>query len=89
MTQLREQINALEAPYRARLSEAKKARLEPAYRLALDTPTAKRTTEQLQRVSRHASHQISMERRDHRQPTFIGQPQSDIARGIEVMPGLD
>jgi hypothetical protein len=43
---LSQQVADLEAPYRARLAEAKRARLEPAYREAVDTDPKKRTTAQ-------------------------------------------
>ncbi|HLN27980.1 MAG TPA: DUF1553 domain-containing protein [Gemmataceae bacterium] len=43
---LRQKITQLEAPYRAKLTEAKKARLEPSYRQALATEESKRTVEQ-------------------------------------------
>jgi hypothetical protein len=43
---LQKQVNNLEAPYRARLTEAKKARLEVPYRQALATPEGKRTPEE-------------------------------------------
>jgi hypothetical protein len=43
---LQQQVAALDAPHQRRLREAKRAGLEPAYRLALDTPPAKRTPEQ-------------------------------------------
>ena len=43
---LRRKITQLEAPYRAKLTEAKKARLEPSYRQALATEESKRTVEQ-------------------------------------------
>jgi hypothetical protein len=46
MAPLRVQIAAIEAPYRARLTEEKKARLEPKYRDALAIPADKRTPEQ-------------------------------------------
>jgi hypothetical protein len=44
---LRKQVEAIDAPYRARLTADKKARLEPHFREALDTPTLKRTPEQV------------------------------------------
>ncbi|HZY83885.1 MAG TPA: DUF1549 and DUF1553 domain-containing protein, partial [Gemmataceae bacterium] len=43
---LRRELNALDAPYQKRLGEAKKAKLEAAYREALDAEPAKRTPEQ-------------------------------------------
>jgi hypothetical protein len=43
---LRRQAGAIEAPYRSRLVEAKKALLEPRYREALATEPEKRTPEQ-------------------------------------------
>jgi Protein of unknown function (DUF1553)/Protein of unknown function (DUF1549) len=43
---LRSAINAIDAPYRSRLSAAKRAKLELPYRQALDTPHDKRTEEQ-------------------------------------------
>jgi Protein of unknown function (DUF1553)/Protein of unknown function (DUF1549) len=46
LTPLRAKVSALEAPYRARLSEAKKKMLEPRYVAALDIPADKRNPEQ-------------------------------------------
>jgi hypothetical protein len=43
---LRKQLTALESPYRQKLTERKKANLEPEYRAALAVPAAKRTAEQ-------------------------------------------
>jgi hypothetical protein len=43
---LREQAAKIEAPYQARLTEAKKAQLEPKYRAALAVEPKKRTPEQ-------------------------------------------
>jgi hypothetical protein len=43
---LRKELTALEAPYQKRLREAKKAKLEPAYREALAVEPKKRTPEQ-------------------------------------------
>jgi hypothetical protein len=43
---LKKQIAALDAPVRAKVAAAKRARLESKYREALDTPAAKRTAEQ-------------------------------------------
>jgi hypothetical protein len=43
---LRKKITELEAPYRARLTEAKKAKLDPSYRAALSVEAKKRTPEQ-------------------------------------------
>jgi hypothetical protein len=43
---LRRELSALEAPYKERLREAKKAKLEPAYREALAAEPKKRTPEQ-------------------------------------------
>ncbi len=43
---LSKQVADLEGPYRARLAEDKRARLEPAYRQAVDTAPMKRTAEQ-------------------------------------------
>jgi hypothetical protein len=50
---LRKQAAQLEAPYRARLTEAKKARLEPMYREALAVEAGKRTPEQ-KKLAEHA-----------------------------------
>jgi hypothetical protein len=50
---LRKQLADLEAPHRARLTEAKKARLEPAYREPLAVDAAKRTPEQ-KKLAEHA-----------------------------------
>src|SRR5262249_4795019 len=50
---LRKELAQLEAPYRSRLTEAKKARLEPAYRAALAVAAAKRTPEQ-KKLAEHA-----------------------------------
>jgi hypothetical protein len=47
---LRKQLAELEAPYRARLTEAKRAGLEQEYREALAVPAAKRTPEQKKRA---------------------------------------
>jgi hypothetical protein len=44
---LRRQINEIDAPYRDRLMEAKKLKLEPAYREALAVDPKKRTPEQV------------------------------------------
>jgi hypothetical protein len=46
LTPLREQVQKIEAPYREQLTAAKKARLEPAYREALEVDPKKRTPEQ-------------------------------------------
>jgi len=46
MAELRKQVAAIEAPYRAALVQAKRAKLEPRYRQALDTPADQRTAEQ-------------------------------------------
>ena len=43
---LRKQITEIDAPYRAALVKAKREKLEPRYRQALDTPAEKRTAEQ-------------------------------------------
>jgi hypothetical protein len=43
---LRKQVAALEAPYRARLTEAKRAKLDPIYRDALAVAAKSRTSEQ-------------------------------------------
>jgi hypothetical protein len=43
---LRKELKELEAPYQKRLREAKRAKLEPAYRQALDTEAKQRTAEQ-------------------------------------------
>jgi hypothetical protein len=45
---VRHQLNELEAPYRRRLTQAKKDALEPAYRAALAIEPKKRTAEQRQ-----------------------------------------
>ena len=45
---LKAQVEAIDGPHRARLREAKKAKLEPAYREALATEAKKRTKEQQQ-----------------------------------------
>jgi hypothetical protein len=50
---LRQQVANLEAPHRARLMAAKKARLEPMYRAALAVDAAKRTPEQ-KKLAEHA-----------------------------------
>jgi hypothetical protein len=50
---LRQQVATLEAPYRTRLTEAKKAKLEPMYREALTLPESKRTPEQ-KKLAEHA-----------------------------------
>jgi hypothetical protein len=44
---LRKQIDAIDAPYKERISAEKKAKLEPHFRTALDTPALKRTPEQI------------------------------------------
>lgn len=44
---LKKQVADIEAPYRERLTKAKKAALEPAYREALDTDASKRTPQQV------------------------------------------
>ena len=44
---LRQEVADLEAPYKARLTEAKKGKLEPPYREALATDAKKRTPEQV------------------------------------------
>jgi Protein of unknown function (DUF1553)/Protein of unknown function (DUF1549) len=43
---LKSQIEAIDKPYRAKIREAKKAKLEAPYRAVLDTETGKRTPEQ-------------------------------------------
>ncbi|HUR55416.1 MAG TPA: DUF1549 and DUF1553 domain-containing protein [Gemmataceae bacterium] len=43
---IKKQIADIDAPYRATIGKAKRARLEPKYRDALDTPADKRTAEQ-------------------------------------------
>ncbi|MCS7021467.1 MAG: DUF1549 and DUF1553 domain-containing protein [Gemmataceae bacterium] len=43
---LRKQVADIDAPYRAALSRAKREKLEPHYRQALDTPADKRTPQQ-------------------------------------------
>jgi hypothetical protein len=48
LTPLQKQVADLEAPYRARLTQAKKARLEPHYLAALQTEPHKRTPQQRQ-----------------------------------------
>jgi hypothetical protein len=45
---IRKQLDTLEAPYRQKLTEAKRAALEAKYREALDQPLLKRTPEQVQ-----------------------------------------
>jgi hypothetical protein len=45
---LKAQVEAIDAPHRARLREAKKVKLEPGYREALDADPKKRTKEQKQ-----------------------------------------
>jgi Protein of unknown function (DUF1553)/Protein of unknown function (DUF1549) len=45
---LKAQLEAIDGPHRAKLREAKKAKLEPAYREALDADPKKRTKEQKQ-----------------------------------------
>jgi hypothetical protein len=45
---LRQKVNALDVPIQKRLMQAKKARLEPAYKEALATPPQKRTARQRQ-----------------------------------------
>jgi hypothetical protein len=47
MTPLRNRLANLDEPYREKLSAAKKAKLEPAYRQALETEPAKRTVQQI------------------------------------------
>jgi hypothetical protein len=51
---LKEQVQKIEAPYRQKLTEAKKARLEPAYREALETDPKKRTAEH-KKLAEHAA----------------------------------
>ncbi len=46
ISKLKQQVAELDAPYRKKLQEAKRARLEPEYRQALDTPAGKRTPAQ-------------------------------------------
>lgn len=46
MSPLRKQIEALDAPVRAKIAAMKRKNLEPKYRDALDTPAEKRTPEQ-------------------------------------------
>jgi len=48
---LRQQLKQLETPYRQRLTQSKKDRLEAVSRIALDTAPAKRTMEQRQRAA--------------------------------------
>jgi hypothetical protein len=48
---LKKRVAALDAPYRARLTRAKRDKLEPAYREALDTPAGDRTAEQKKRAA--------------------------------------
>ncbi|MBA4064486.1 MAG: hypothetical protein C0501_12380 [Isosphaera sp.] len=48
---LTKRVAAIDAPYRTRLTQAKRDRLEPVYRQALDTPAADRTPEQKKRVA--------------------------------------
>jgi hypothetical protein len=50
---LKKQVADLEAPYRQRLTEAKKAKLEPMYRAALAVAADKRTPEE-QKLAAHA-----------------------------------
>jgi hypothetical protein len=45
---LKAQVEAIDAPHRSKLREAKKTKLEPMYREALDTDAKKRTKEQQQ-----------------------------------------
>jgi hypothetical protein len=47
---LKAQVEAIDGPHRSKLREAKKAKLEPAYRDALDTDPKKRTKDQKQLV---------------------------------------
>lgn len=54
---VQEQIQAIEKPYRARLTEEKRKKLEPELRTALDTPKAERNPEQ-EILYRNASTQI-------------------------------
>ncbi len=54
MARLRQQVNAIDAPYRTRLVEAKKAALEPSYREALKLDPSKRTVQQ-QQLAAHAA----------------------------------
>jgi hypothetical protein len=51
LSPLRAELNRLETPYRQRLTQAKKDRLEPAYRAALAVEPAKRTPEQKKRAA--------------------------------------
>ncbi|MBM3457279.1 MAG: DUF1553 domain-containing protein [Armatimonadetes bacterium] len=57
---IRQQIATLEAPYRARLQEAKRDRLEPRYAGALQTAAAKRTPEQ-QRLAQDAQTMLKVD----------------------------
>ena len=47
MSKLKKQIAELDDPYRKKITAAKRARLEPEYRQALDTPVIKRTPMQV------------------------------------------
>jgi hypothetical protein len=51
---LQAKVKAIEAPYRARITEAKKKALEPKYREVLDIPEKKRTPEQV-KLAKHAN----------------------------------
>lgn len=56
---VKKEIDAIEKPYRERLQEAKKAKLAPEYRQALETPERERTEEQ-KRLAKDAKAQISV-----------------------------
>jgi hypothetical protein len=55
---IKEELRKLEAPYRERVTERKKAQLEPAFRRALEVPEAQRNEEQ-KRLAKEARSQIS------------------------------
>ncbi|HEX3146668.1 MAG TPA: DUF1549 and DUF1553 domain-containing protein [Gemmataceae bacterium] len=48
---LKTQVEAIDKPYRAKIRDGKRDKLEPAYRAALDTESSKRTAEQKQLAS--------------------------------------
>lgn len=56
---IKKQITAIEKPYREKLRDAKKAKLPPELRAALDIPKEKRTPEQM-RIARDAMSQIGL-----------------------------
>jgi len=53
ISKLRQQVAEIDAPYRKKILEMKRAQLEPEYLRSLDTPPAKRTSEQA-RLAAHA-----------------------------------